>query len=78
MFLFIISINIACIIVMKYHQLTVNLIYKDFLKLKKSKAGIKKQIKKKSVLKNASWLYNRLTIICKKEYGHVFENKDQG
>ena len=78
MILFIISINIVCIIVMKYHQLTVNLIHKDFLKLKKSKTGIKKQIKKKSVLKNASWLYNRLTIICKKEYGHVSENKDQG
>ena len=58
---------------------TINKFYKDLLKLNdvKSQNKITKQKKKKTVLKNASLLYNKRIDMYKKEYEQVFENKDE-
>ena len=58
---------------------TINKFYKDLLKLNdvKSQNKIAKQKKKKTVLKNASLLYNKWIDMYKKEYEQVFENKDE-
>ena len=56
---------------------TINKFYKDLVKLNNVKSRDDKKQKNADVLKNATQLYNKWIDMYKKEYGQVFETKDE-